>query len=304
MTRSLMLSWLASCCLPLALGTAQELPSGDSPTGRTHAKELQSESLLRRSFEMLDLKAKEIARKYRQIVTQEGSDSAQVTKLRQQLHQVVREAFEARQKLQQLQVDRMTRQLEQVRKKLEAREASKDAIIRRRVEELLHPEVKWPESGSASLLGDVSKAKSQPAPISPPRSLIEALRQRAKAVEREYREGRARAIDVFYAMAQYHKAKVAIADSMEKKRAAQRDYVALLKDLKRLVEAQFRSGKARGSDVLEAEAWLIEAQEWLIEADAERKQMKENRADENGRPTKAAPSKGPGGITSSKSRRL
>ncbi len=297
MTRSLMLSWLASCCLPLAVGTAQEPPSNVFPAGGTHAKELQSEAMLRRSFEMLDLKAKEIARKYRQMVTQEGSDSAQVTKLRQQLHQVVREAFEARQKLQRLQVDRMTRQLEKVRKKLEAREASKDAIIRRRVEELLRPEVKWPESGSASPSGGVSEAESEPAPTSPPRNLVEALRQRLKAVEAEYRAGKAQAIDVFRAMVRYNRAKIAIADSIEKRRAVQEEYVALLKDLKQLVDAQFQTGKARRSDVLEAEAQLLEAK-------AELEQMKESRKDEERRPTKAAPSKGPGGITSSKSRRL
>ncbi len=43
---------------------------------------------------------------------------------------------------------------------------------------------------------------------------------------------------------------------------------------------------------------------FVLEAQAELEQMKESRKDEERRPTKAAPSKGPGGITSSKSRRL
>jgi hypothetical protein len=111
---------------------------------------------VRENFRRLDQKAAEQARQYReahQAAATKGVSSLEdpsSKKLKAELEETVQAAFDARQKVQSYEVDRLRQRLAQIESRLTMRDRLQEEIVRQRVEELLHPERTWEPGGEAS----------------------------------------------------------------------------------------------------------------------------------------------------------
>jgi hypothetical protein len=77
-------------------------------------------------------------------------DDPASVKRKAELEETVRAAFNARQKAQSYEVDRLRQRLAQIESRLTMRERAEKEIVRQRVEELLHPERSWEPGDRAS----------------------------------------------------------------------------------------------------------------------------------------------------------
>ena len=94
---------------------------------------------LRKDYDSMEERSQAIAASLRHF---EDSSKARDEQLRQ-LREAVRQAFEARQKLQQAELIDFSRRLKTIRDSLEARQTHAEEIIERRVQELQNPELQW-----------------------------------------------------------------------------------------------------------------------------------------------------------------
>lgn len=74
---------------------------------------------------------------------QDQADEFRIGELTSHLRDTVSKLFDARQRLQRSELERLRERLEKLEQSIESREAKREQIIDRRVEELLHPEQAW-----------------------------------------------------------------------------------------------------------------------------------------------------------------
>jgi len=119
---------------------------------------------LRQKYDGLEQQAARLAGQYRDLATKATRSPGDAEALKEQLADVVQEAFEARQELQRAELGELRRRLGRIEEQIAARQRIKDAITGRRVEELLNPELRWePDAQSVDVdRAGSSDAKSQP----------------------------------------------------------------------------------------------------------------------------------------------
>jgi hypothetical protein len=108
----------------------------------------------------LDAQAIQLARKFRG----KGLDNNEARKA---LTESVAKAFDQRQKHQKAEADRLAEKLKKIQEAIEKRESLREKIIRRRVDELLDPNVEWDKAfprGGSSSYGPPGSSLSYPSP--------------------------------------------------------------------------------------------------------------------------------------------
>ncbi len=137
-----------------------------SPTPEDWLKELESAvdpetevARVDQEFRRQDQLAVELAQQYRETHSSSAPDRPGLLQIKAALENAVTAAFEARQKIQSYEVEKLRRRLAQVEQHIAIREPLQKQIIERRIEELLQPEKKWEPAEEAS---DPSPATSKP----------------------------------------------------------------------------------------------------------------------------------------------
>jgi uncharacterized protein (TIGR03067 family) len=99
----------------------------------------------------------------------------------------VENAFKARQKSQQAELEALRKKLNQIETSIKNREQNREAIINRRVEELINPDVKWDAGAAASQPGNVLRANAPPQnfPIAAPLPVGATIRRVPVTTARE-----------------------------------------------------------------------------------------------------------------------
>lgn len=147
---------------PIAAGNKSGQPSeGDSSAyGDVGMSESQlpaaSREVLQKQYDSLEKHAAELAGRLRD---KEGS-SPGGRQPQSELRKVVAQAFAARQRLHQVELAALEERLKATRETLVLRERIEDAVIERRVEELLNPALRWesvPEGQPPSVVREISK---------------------------------------------------------------------------------------------------------------------------------------------------
>lgn len=103
----------------------------------------ESAAELRARYEDLERQVSDLAAKLRGSPWKSEVDRADQHALRN----LVQKAFEARQRLQQAEIAGFARRLKSLQQSLETREKLRDQVVKRRVDELLNPGLKWEEAG-------------------------------------------------------------------------------------------------------------------------------------------------------------
>jgi hypothetical protein len=140
-------------------------------TGAPHSPEM-AEAM--QKYSELENRSRELARQIR-MLGQDESEAANAKReeLREQLQKAVQQAFEARQKVQQIEVDQLKKRLVGVEETMQKRESKKEQIIESRIDELLdeNQELRWDPAG-ANRYG-VTATVIQQAPVAgaPPANL-------------------------------------------------------------------------------------------------------------------------------------
>jgi hypothetical protein len=121
----------------------------------------QSADDLQRQYEALEQRARTLSDELRKPLTDTGKGQ----ELKSQIRDAVKQAFEARQKLQKAELAEFAQRLQGIQESIELRDKVSQQIIDRRVEELLDPNLKWdnPEtssSGRAPALRSASRDSS------------------------------------------------------------------------------------------------------------------------------------------------
>ncbi len=107
------------------------------------AASTESTDTLRRAYESREQQARVLAEELRAKMEKFGENHPESVNLRSELRNVVRQAFDDRQRLQRAELTEFARRLESVQRSLEARERVADQIIDRRIEDLLNPSWNW-----------------------------------------------------------------------------------------------------------------------------------------------------------------
>lgn len=97
----------------------------------------------REQYNELEQQAAQVAEQYRELSDEGKDETGDAATLKRQLSTIVSEAFEVRQKLQRAELTRLRQRLGRIEQQIAARQRIKDAIVDRRVEGLLHPDVRW-----------------------------------------------------------------------------------------------------------------------------------------------------------------
>jgi hypothetical protein len=131
-------------------GTLQVSPDGASRYMRmeqhfAHSPEAAKEM---QKFAELEAKSRHLAQQIQSLGTKDAPEEEKTKQredLRKQLEDTVRQAFETRQKVQQLEVDQLKERLSKVERSLEKRQAKQDDIISDRIDELLNEnqDLRW-----------------------------------------------------------------------------------------------------------------------------------------------------------------
>ncbi len=133
---------------PLAVKKVEELLKAiDSPVAKDLAIDFRSHigvedqkaDELRRQLSELEKRTRELAAQLRGPLP----DSATGDRLNDELRDTVKRAFEARQKLQRVELAEFAQRLRGIQQSIEMRDRISQKIIDRRVEELLHPNATW-----------------------------------------------------------------------------------------------------------------------------------------------------------------
>jgi hypothetical protein len=98
---------------------------------------------LTQTLQQLEERSLVVARQFRQWKSVKIVDRQQLSKMKAQVRKAVSDAFEARQELQQAELDELRARLLRVQQLIETREGIEEKIIDRRVEELLNQELSW-----------------------------------------------------------------------------------------------------------------------------------------------------------------
>ncbi len=106
----------------------------------------QSAGDLQRQYEALEQRAKNLSDELRKPLPDPGKGD----ELKTQLRDVVKQAFEARQRLQRAELAAFAQRMKAIDESIESREKISQQIIDRRVEELLDPNLKWDEPDTNS----------------------------------------------------------------------------------------------------------------------------------------------------------
>lgn len=102
----------------------------------------EGERDLRQTLEQLEQKTRELSEQLRGPVP----DPATGDKLKAELRDTVRQAFQTRQKLQRAELAEFAQRLQRIQQSIEMRERIAEQIIDRRVDELLDPNLKWEDA--------------------------------------------------------------------------------------------------------------------------------------------------------------
>ncbi|RPI81061.1 MAG: hypothetical protein EHM42_11220, partial [Planctomycetaceae bacterium] len=129
-------------------------------------------TLLRQEFQRLDVQSARTAAALRELQTaggKDGSDS-RLANLRQQLVTEISAAFDARQRLHQLELSLLKERVARLQQAVTSREQIREAIIERRAQDLLNPTLLWPPENPASQPvdpGAQTSATAEPAATTP-----------------------------------------------------------------------------------------------------------------------------------------
>lgn len=129
-------------CAEQPLEKVEELLKAiDSPAARDLALPQPAQSVedLGKLYNELDQRAQQLAAELRE----SGQNLPAAKQMNEDLRDLVRRAFEARQKLQRAELAEFAQQLNGIQQSIESRERIASQIIERRVEELLSPAVSW-----------------------------------------------------------------------------------------------------------------------------------------------------------------
>lgn len=113
---------------------------------------------LRKAFEQLEKKARELAKLVRSPVSSPATGDT----LKAELRNTVRDSFQTRQKLQRAELVEFAQRLQKIQQSIETRDRIAEEIIQRRVDELLDPNLKWNSIDEAKSL-----EQSRAAAVSP-----------------------------------------------------------------------------------------------------------------------------------------
>jgi hypothetical protein len=114
-------------------GEKPQMPRGREPSRHHHAEAYREHE---------DHAARQAA-EYRNQLAATPSDRPKLERLKTELQEAVRAAFDARQKVQRAEMERLRGRLAQIERRIEGRQQRAQEIIDSRVEELLHPEKQW-----------------------------------------------------------------------------------------------------------------------------------------------------------------
>ncbi len=140
-------------------GTARERPKTPESLAReTWLKELQSTDQpeaevahVAQEFRRQNQLSADLAQQFRKMQNVMHPDNPRLQKVKAQLDSAVKAAFDARQKFQSYEVEKLRRRLAQVEQRIAIREPLQKQIIERRIEELLQPEKKWEPGEDAAV---------------------------------------------------------------------------------------------------------------------------------------------------------
>jgi hypothetical protein len=98
---------------------------------------------LRRKSQEFDQAAAKLAEQYREQSATRGPNHPELVGLKVQLAAAVKQAFQTRQQLHQVELAEFQRRIQDIQRTIEARQQIQDEIIERRVSELLNPQLQW-----------------------------------------------------------------------------------------------------------------------------------------------------------------
>jgi multidrug efflux pump subunit AcrA (membrane-fusion protein) len=136
---------------------------GIFPGPKAVAAEIQQAAQTARQAE---LKAAQLARQYRQAM-ESGSDDKQLDAERARLRAEIVKAFEAKQRVQFMELTALGQRLRQIEDTVKARETIKQRIIDRRLEELLDPKLRWESMPATTGLPGAATAAAGDYPWTP-----------------------------------------------------------------------------------------------------------------------------------------
>ena len=100
-------------------------------------------------FRRQEQQAAALARQYQQGQASASPDDADLKKRKAALRGTVEAAFDARQKVQWYELEQLRRRLDRIESRLTSRERNEQAIVRQRIEQLLHPDRDWEPANDA-----------------------------------------------------------------------------------------------------------------------------------------------------------
>lgn len=119
--------------------------------GGAGASARQQPATLREKYNELEQQAAQTAEQYRDLPDKATRARFTAAALKRQLADTVKRAFEARQELQRVELGALCQRLVRIERQIATRERIKDTIIKRRIEDLLNPELRWDGTGESAL---------------------------------------------------------------------------------------------------------------------------------------------------------
>ena len=212
--------------------------------------------LMEEAYEAAERRALKTAKRIRETEMKSASDPKARALLRRELMQRVEEAFQAQQELQQGRLIVLGERLELLRSRLALRKAAREAMVNRRVEELLD---------TGTRLDIARPTTASPDPSSPSHRdssrYLKLLEQRLETAKALYETGKITIADVNRAARAYWRARIEESTSEAGRKAAWDQYIGLLKFHVKQAETLYRNGKISHFEILGLQAELERTQE-------------------------------------------
>jgi len=211
-------------------GGMPQLSGTGKPTGQLK---------LREKYDQLERQATRLADQYRDLARKATRTPGDVEALKRRLTDMVNQAFESRQKLQRAELAQLRGRFARIERQIATRDRIKDAIIARRVEKLLDPNLAWqPASASGSAKQPARGERYQSTPFPPqvratPQVqidliLFEATESVAKQLGAPFRAGLSGTVESDAAPDDFHEKLQGVARDGEAKIVAKRVMVTVL----------------------------------------------------------------------------
>jgi len=231
---------------------------------------------LAKAYEAKEQRSAALAAEIRSLPPDPKSERAD--KLKAELHRTVSEAFALRQQLHQAELTELRERMQRIQQNIQARSRISDAIISRRVEDLLNPALAWEAVGMERLPGGAANGDRRAAKsgtltlpadedatrkrLAVPRAVMEKVLARWEQDSSLFTQGRIQLDEVLQAAKDLRDAELAAAANDERLRAVAKNYDRLLKlkgvedfKVEAGVEPEFRKLQV-DSEVLKAQAEL------------------------------------------------